>query len=276
MPIAHGIGIISSIRYAGTNLEANFKRGVGNDAWCNAAAPTENLGYGVDGALRTAVINFNGNAAVGLIVTVGGLVSAVSALKYSTKPFLSLIGGKTPQFSGAITGRFYGGVNLHTFNDNDTRFTYLTTHKGFLPSQICLLSNPNSSMAPVETGAAQWPSPPRGRVIQASTDAEISNAFVSFRNDANLRAMIVSADPFFQDDKQNLINAANGSGKYVCYPLQIYANTGGTHQPNAGQHTKHGPSLATEYYNLGVKANSVITHDRASTLDDAGTQVDPP
>ncbi len=275
MPIAHGIGIISSIRYTGTNLEANFRRGVGNDAWCNAATPQENLGYGIDNTLRTAVTNFNGNAAVGLIVTVGGLVSAVSALKYSTKPFLSLIGAKATQFSGAITGQFYGGVNLHTLNDNATRVNYLTT-KGFLPGEICLLSNPNSSMAPVETGAAQWPSPPRGRVIQASTDQEILNAFASFQNDANLRAMIVSADPFFQDDKENLIGAANGSGKYVCYPLQIYANTGGAHQPNAGRHTKHGPSLATEYYNLGVKANSVITHDRVSTLDDALTEVHPP
>jgi hypothetical protein len=275
MPIAHGIGVISTVGYVGTDLETNFRRGVGNDAWCDAAAPQYNIGYD-PAALGRAVTTFNGSAAVGLIVTVGGLASAIAALSVSTKPFISLIGGTiTGTFPGTISGHFYGGITLHTFADNNARFTYLNSTKRFNAAQICLLSNPNSSMATVETSLAYWPSPPRGRVLTARNDGEIASAFTDFRNDNALQAMIVSADPLFQDDKDNLIGYANNSGKYVCYPLQTYANTGSgaTHQPNPHHHTKHGPLLATEYYNLGVKANWVITHDRASTLDSANSQV---
>src|SRR4029077_10668689 len=96
-----------------------------------------------------------------------------------------------------------------------------------------------------------------GRIINARNPQEIGTAFTDFANDNNLRAMIVSADPVFQDNKDFLVDKANGSNKYMCYPLQIYANTGGAHHPH-GHHTLHGPKLATAYYTLGIKAAEVI------------------
>jgi hypothetical protein len=62
------------------------------------------------------VTAFNGNGAIGLIVTVGGLVSAIAAKNHALKPFISLIGGTiNPDFPGTITGNCWGGVTLETF-----------------------------------------------------------------------------------------------------------------------------------------------------------------
>jgi hypothetical protein len=105
-----GIGVISSIEYSKTNLEKNFRNGVGNNTWCDAAIPRENLGYDIDRSLRDAVLGFKADSNVGLIVTVGGMAPAIAAKKYAEKRFVSLIGGTiTPGFPGTITGYFCGG-----------------------------------------------------------------------------------------------------------------------------------------------------------------------
>ena len=270
MPITQGIGLISTIRYIGTDLESNFRKGVDHDAWCDAATPLDSRGYD-DGPLHAALDQFNADSKVGLIVTVGGVASALAALRWAAKPFISLIGDTTPNFPGTIEKNFFGGVNLKTFRNNDDRFDRLIKPPhGLAPSEICLLSNPRSGYAKIEAGL--WPSPPRGPILSASSLAEITQAFTRFGQDSTLRAMIVSADGFFQDNKDFLIHEANGSGKRVSYPFHIYANTDGTHKPAGGRHTLHGPKLRTAYSTLGEKAAAVIGSGRPSTLDPAPTE----
>jgi hypothetical protein len=270
MAITKGIGIISTIKYAGTNLVANFRRGVDNDAWCDAAPPLDRLGYD-DGPLQTAVGQHNRDGNVGLIVTVGGVASARAALRWSQKPFLSLYGDPIgADFPGQVSGgNFWGGIVLHTFLNNDERVTHLKgpPHR-FSDGQICLLSNPRSVYAAYETG--QWPSPPRGRILYASTKNEIDAAFDTFAKDGSLAAMIISADGFFQDNKDTIVDDANTAGKYVAYPFQIYSEAG-VHPTH--HYTLHGPKLASAYYDLGQKAADVITHSRASDVKKADTEV---
>jgi hypothetical protein len=272
-----GIGIISTIRYQGTDLETNFRRGVNNDGWCDAADPLDNRGYDKQ-SLAEAVICLNNNTDVGLIVTVGGVAPAVAALQGSAKPFLSLVGGTIASFPGTIAGKFRGGVTLETFAHNNERFNHLTgadgkpPHHNFAPSQICLLVNPDTACVVDEIGL--WPSPPRGRIFKARNESEIVQAFAAFQRDNTLGAIIVTADPIFQDHKDALIASANATNKHVCYPLQIYANPGGQHTPAPHRHTLHGPKLATAYYALGQKAAGVIRNDGApSTLDPAETEI---
>jgi len=277
MAIAKGIGVISNIKYVGTNLEKNFRKGVinvvGNADWCDVADPLDDTGYDKKD-LADAVAAFNRNTDVGLIVTVGGLTTAVPALQHATKPFISLFGGVTTDFPGTITGQFYGGVTLDTLKRNDERVTYLTRPpRNFTPDQICLLTNPDGAITGTEIYAWEHASPGRGGVLKARTEAEILSAFASFKQDKSLSAMVVSADGLFQDKKDALIKAANDSGKYVSYPLQIFANEGGGHHPSHGHHCKQGPKLATAYFSLGQKAATVIRDGRASTLDPAPSEV---
>jgi hypothetical protein len=270
MQMTKGIGVISTIKYIGTNLEANFRRGVDNEPWWRAATPLDSIGYD-NGPLDLAVDQFNKDANVGLIVTVGGVASAIAAKRRATKPFISLIGDKLPDFPGTIDGNFYGGVSLNTFRNNDARVDHLSRPPHRLaPSEICLLSNPRSVYAAIETGLWLQSSPRRGDIITASTIPEITQAFAKFVQDGTLRAMIISADGFFQENKDFLIDKANASNKRVCYPFQIFANTDGAHKPTGGRHTLHGPKLATAYFTLGQKAAQVISSNGSrSTLDTA-------
>jgi hypothetical protein len=75
---------------------------------------------------------------------------------------------------------------------------------------------------------------------------------------ASVKAIVMSADPFFQDTMDELIDAANGTGRYICYPLQAYENTGGTHLPTHGKATLFGPSLVGAYKLLGQLASIVL------------------
>jgi hypothetical protein len=272
-----GIGIISTIGYRGTNLETKFREGVNNKAWCDAADPLDGRGYDKK-SLADAVTSFNNNPAVGLIVTVGGVAPAVAALRNSTKPFLSLVGGTIADFPGTIAGKFCGGLTLETFVHNNERFDHLTGSHGkpsrhhFTANQVCLLINPDTACADDEMGL--WPSPPRGKIFKARNDREITQAFTDFQQDNTLRAIVVSADPFLQDHKDILIAAANASNKHVCYPLHIYANTGKPHRPTPGRHTLHGPKLATAYHALGEKAAAVVRNNGTpSTLDPVKTEI---
>jgi hypothetical protein len=272
MPITQGIGLISTIQYTGTILRTNFRNGVvqggGQLAWCNDANIREQRGYAPND-LDDAVRQLNGINGIGLIVTVGGLMSARAAQRHAAKPFISLIGCVTNAFPGTITGNFHGGVNLQ-LDDDGTRVNHLTTHNGIAPQQICLLVNPGGDMHVPQMRSWNEANPKRGPIFQANTDAQIQARFSSFQNDSNLRAMIVSGDPFFQDHKGAVVQAANASGKRVCYPLHIYAES--NPPPAPSRHTLCGPMLATEYFNLGRKAATVINQSAPSTLDPPSQQ----
>jgi hypothetical protein len=267
-----GIGLISTISYHENNnpLEANFRRGVANDQWCDAANPRDNRGY-TDASLKAAIDQFNDNTpSVGLIVTVGGVTAAIAARQYAKKLFISLLGATTTDFPGTIRGNFYGGVLLDTVSHNDHRVTYLNG-LGHQSAHICLLINPdNLKLAAAERqGWLAVQTAVRGKIFEARDQPRITAAFDEFFRTASLTAMVVSSDPYFQDNKDFLIDTANNDPshkKRVCYPFQIYGNSAG-HPPSHGHHTLYGPDLASAYYALGQKARTVITTGNPSTLD---------
>jgi hypothetical protein len=268
MPLTQGIGVISTITFTGTSLEDNFKRGVrdGNSphAPVHYANPQENQGY-VDRALGDAVGVLNNDGKVGVIVTVGGVASAIAAKNNATKPFLSVFGA-TPDFDGTVTGWFWGGINLDTIQHNPERLDHLCRKLHITPQQVCLLSNPDHVIWR-RAEVAAWTG---GRIIDARDPSTFANAFSNFNQDGNLQAMIVSGAPSFQAHKDELITEANQSNKHVCYPFQIYANQGqGRSAPKVGHHTLHGPKLATAYYELGKKVGKVLASSTHSNVDTA-------
>jgi hypothetical protein len=268
--LAQGIGIISSIKFHGTVLEGEFKRG----ANIGADPPYADGSYDRV-MLAAAVHRFNKDASIGLIVAVGGLGSAMEAFSNATKPWIALIGGAPGSFPSSTLSWFYGGVSVDTYARNVDRIRHLTNIHHIQLQDICLLFNPNSECSATETNAWGGATPvAAGRNAYGVNDvATYGPAFASIP--ANVKAVVVSADPFFQDTKDDLIDAANGwvnnapmgTNRRVCYPLQNYANTGKAHQPQAGHHTLHGPELKNAYYALGQKAATILSSGMASTLD---------
>jgi hypothetical protein len=272
-----GIGIVSTIRYIDTDLEDNFRKGVkaeGQEAWCDATLPLDGQGfnYGDGSPLKKAVEALNKNIDVGLIVTVGGLASAIAAYLYSTKPFLSIFGGTTTEFPGnSAAGKFYGGVNLQTFPNNAERVGHLHDDLGYQPEQIALLLNPDAAMYKHEK--KEWnDSANRGTIYEANDLLGMTTAFSNFTNNLNENAMIISPDSFFQDNKGALLELAKASNKYLCYPFHTYDNDHGKHKPRK-PYTKHGPFLGTEYYNLGAMAGKVVSDGKRQKLELAKTKI---
>jgi hypothetical protein len=86
---------------------------------------------------------------------------------------------------------------------------------------------------------------------------------------AHMQAVVVSADPFFKDTMDHLIDAANrwltgGKGRRIVYPLHDYENTAGKCKPVAG-HTVHGPDLGDAHEELGKIAAEFLA-DRPTSL----------
>ena len=255
-----GIGVMSTIAYQGTNLEKAFRHGVNNDAWCDATLPLDRVGN--QHALLNEVASvLDANSNVGLIVTVGGVEAAYAALVTVAKPFISIFGGTTTNFPGTIAGNFYGGVNLQTFAGNAQRITYLNTAYGFAPNQICLLANPSSSEVFAQE-TAMWTG---GVIYQAANQLQIRSTLHTFATTAGQQAIIISADPFYQDHKEFLIYHANKTKKRVCYPLEVYKNVGGT-PPASDRHTRYGPKLTAAYQLLGQLASAAVTSGAAGPL----------
>jgi hypothetical protein len=248
------LGIISTIGFKGTDFETKFRAGLNDAADYDV---DDNLGYD-DDKLKASVQKFDNQANYQMIVTVGGLKSAIAALnKVNNVPFISLVGGKTADFSGKIIGMFYGGISLETFGHNNDRFAHLKD-RGFQHDEICLLINPNSPFQKDEKKG--WPGI---RVFEAKDSQEIKDK-INNLDTTQIKAMVVSADPFFQLNRGILVQTANNkSGLYVCYPFQDYEKAGPT-----GKHTLHGPNLAKAHYRLGAKAASIIANNfKPSTFD---------
>lgn len=275
--VTQGIGVLSSISFDGTNLADAFKKGLGNPRiYINVQ---DNRGYEPK-SLHNGVQVLNNDTKVGLIVTVGGLVSAQEAAKPTgaTLPFISLVGGTPGHFPSPGQGYFRGGVSLETFAHNPHRVAHLKG-LGVPESKVCLLSNPNSHMAAAETAA--WVLKGRGPVITAGASAGLgtSNSAATYRPafaaiaGAGMQAVVVSADPFFKETMDELIDAANswvseGKDRRVIYPLHDYANVSGKCKPARG-HTFHGPLLEEAYELLGKMAASFLA-GQPTTLQTLG------
>jgi len=241
----------------------------------------DGVGSGVtvrDKALKTGYAEGNINTAKGtlrncaVIATAGGnVVFAAIKGKADTQTFVSMLG--STQSTSSTNCR--GGVILNSIQSNAARISYLRS-KGFDLSQIGLYSNKNSNMNGDEESDwnTQTGNPTTPQIINFSganttTKANDPAGFAADfprRIPSGIRAVVISADPFFGANKNALMSAVLPwltSGRFVIYPLQDYSL--GMPQPPTTQGTLYGPDLAYAYKLLGTQARAVF-----DTGQDAG------
>jgi hypothetical protein len=244
-----GLGVLSTIKVP-QPLRTAFKRGLNNS---NVFIDVEHALSYKRAKLKRIIDQFNADTRIGLIVTVGGLVAYEAAAALATKPFISLVGAAP----ASPAANCYGGVSLQSYKSNPERIRYLGT-KGFSPNQIGLFYNPNSAMSQAEIREWTGATPPVAGGVDANGDNDPSTYPADFQKfAASITAVIISADPFFQETKDELVgNACNPSNKYICYPLQDFGAA--SPPPTSGKHTLFGPALADPYKVLGERAGSVL------------------
>jgi hypothetical protein len=118
--MAGKIGLISSINLE-SRLLNHFKTGVHRVVPGTIITGSQPQPPSYDHqTLATAVQTFANDTTVALIVTVGGVTSAMAAVP-SSKPWVAIIGGTPQGFPQPATSpddnnKFWGGVSLETFN----------------------------------------------------------------------------------------------------------------------------------------------------------------
>lgn len=229
--------------------------------------------------LTNRLSKFDNNGRIKLVVTVGGNKAYEAAKStLSNKPFVSLV-GTTPN---TPRGMCMGGVTLGSPDGNQARVDHLVS-LGATKNKIGLLCNPNSTMHPVEK--ANWTDPkgiamapatifPAGKSATDENDSDTYEAAFEDIVKAGMQAVIVSADPFFQDTMDELVAAANDSGVHVTYPLQNYKNA--WESPTPGNAIFQGPDLLTAYGQLGSVASLVLATGRDQGFPMAISTIDPP
>jgi hypothetical protein len=254
LTLALGIGVISTIKVPVARKNA-FINGLDNPNVALTVAP--GLSYKRN-KLQQKIETFNGDTSIGLIVTVGGLIAYEAAESFATKPFVSLVGIE-PATPGTLC---FGGVTLQSYMLNYARVAHLVA-RGLTTPQIALFYNPNSSMSGTEIANWNGATPPIPGGVNTSGD----NDPAAFTNDFNslpaaIKAVVISADPFFQEEMDALVSAANNSGRYICYPLQDFGNA--SPPPTPGNATLYGPNLRSPFKFLGQCAATALTTGAAS------------
>lgn len=213
-----------------------------------------------DKKLKNKLVKFNNNTDVKMLITFGGNKTYNAAKKWFGKDFVSMVGA-VPTNPPALCK---GGVTLISTAGNKDRVSHLTT-KGMSKSQVGLLCNPNSAMNSIEE--EDWVKNigmSKKNIFHTgmdgtTTDENDSDTYEDGFADAvksKMQALIVSADPFFQETMDELVSEANKSGIYVTYPLQDYKNA--WEPPTTGCATLQGPDLLDAYSQLAMMAASVL------------------
>jgi hypothetical protein len=256
------VGVVSSIK-----LDKKFKDYFEQAFNANAVLPAntvyqvkyqEKIGYSQT-ALQNAISYFGpgGNLPAVLVVTVGGLVafSAADANSFAQVKFISMVGAvPTP-----INKNCYGGVSLESFAHNQDRVAYLLT-KNF--ATISLFCNQYSQMNSAEETAwstlAQNTPQLVAKPIHAMVSAASNSAdYLKTVPNITSSAVIISADPYLQSTKDDLVSALNTLTKaYVCYPAYNYKDA--STAPTSNNATLYGPRLEWCITTLGQMAALVL------------------
>jgi hypothetical protein len=276
---ANKVGLLSSINVP-DNLMAAFLGGFGS----NSNAKKAGLGYNPTD-IQTAKRYLKQIERCNVLACVGGNV-VYNAIKGATdNPNFVALFGAMPDLNPVNLGNCLGGVALASWQSNKARVDYLTAKLNCQPNEIGLYYNQNSAMSsdevtnwdiisPKQAGVSSAKNfsgglvgPPRtNNAAQFAVDFAPAGTFFPNR----VRAVVISADPFFQENKTSLVDAINawvtaGAGnRYVCYPLQDYKNA--NNLPTSTRSTLYGPDLELAYGTLGFLARSVADNGYAGFL----------
>lgn len=276
-----GIGVLSSIPFNNTRLQTAFEAGLASRGIYFNIRDGNGMGLGYDpGVLQNNLQILNSDGNVGLIVAVGGSITHAAAMQSvggAVLPFISIVGGRFGLFPGLNTGQFRGGTSVESVSRDGQRIDDLKARFNINTNdEICLLYNTNSAMSPNESLLLNRSHPITVGQNTANPRNVFDQAFTAISNMRNpsIKAVLVSADPWFTQRAGDLVPAANHwvsilpAQRAVCYPLQDYL----LQNPTPRRRLLRGPSLEKVYKNLGKQAKNILAGGGGSN-DDANEEI---
>jgi putative ABC transport system substrate-binding protein len=199
-----------------------------------------------------------------VIVSVGGDPPAFAAKAASATIPLVFMVGQDPVKLGLVTslsrpGGNATGVNLLVSETESKRIELL---RELAPgaTTFAALINPKNADAGAQSSvimAAAQAMGQRIEVINASTDADLENAFARF-TPGNIGGFLLVADPFFVYRRQQIIAAAAQRRVPAVYFLREFAESGGL--------ASYGTSLADAYRQAGAYAGKILSGTKPADL----------
>ena len=201
---------------------------------------------------------------VKLIVASGGLISAKAAMKATSSIPILFVSGFDPAQLGLV-------ASLNRPGGNATGASLFTTE--LLPKRLELLHelgsrirttgillNPKSVTAHLDTEDVNAAARKMGyqlRIFEASTEHEIAAAFESAVQE-QVSALLVTADPFFNSRRDQIVELAAHQAMPVMYPWREFVDAGGL--------MSYGAELKWGYHLVGQYAGRILKGERPSDL----------
>ena len=199
---------------------------------------------------------------VAVIASTGGTVTARAARDATTTIPIFFVAGANPVEEGLVTsfGRPGGnitGVSTYTSELAPKRLELL---RELLPKvkKIATLSNPNNLA--VEMQELEEPARIAGvqlLAITAANESEFKQAFASAVAQ-HAEAILVSADPFFNSERKQLVALAAEHHLPAAYPWRLYAEAGGM--------MSYGTSLPALYRQVGQSVSRILKGERPANM----------
>jgi putative ABC transport system substrate-binding protein len=204
---------------------------------------------------------------VNVIVTTGGLVSALHAKAATNTIPILFVAGFDPIKVGLVTSLSHPGGNATGVSVNTTEMAQKRLeqlHK-LLPkvATVATLVNPNSTggvVPAIEIAAVQDTARDLGLklvVLEASVDSDFEKAFASAIREG-VGALSVNADPFFPARRAQIVALAARYGLPTVYPWREYVEAGGL--------MSYGSSLTWAFQQLGLYASRILKGAKPSDL----------
>ena len=191
-----------------------------------------------------------------VIAATGGLRSAQAAKNATTTIPVVFVIGFDPVKLGLVASFNKPGGNLTgtTIITTELATKRLSLLYDLDPGMrnVAILVNPESMRADVEIENVIVAARDTGRplfVLRASSISEIDAAFASLA-EQQLRALIISGDPFFMTRRAQLVGLAASHKMPVVYPFREFVDDGGL--------MSYGPSLTSAYRRAGVYAGRIL------------------
>ena len=191
-----------------------------------------------------------------VIAATGGVRSAEAAKNATTTIPVVFVIGFDPVKLGLVASFNKPGGNLTgtTIITTELATKRLSLLYDLDPGMrnVAILVNPESMRADVEIENVIVAARDTGRplfVLRASSISEIDAAFASLA-EQQLRALIISAAPFFMTRRAQLVGLAASHKMPVVYPFREFVDDGGL--------MSYGPSLTSAYRRAGVYAGRIL------------------
>jgi ABC-type uncharacterized transport system substrate-binding protein len=191
-----------------------------------------------------------------VIAATGGMRSAEAAKNATTTIPVVFVIGFDPVKVGLVASFNKPGGNLTgtTIITTELATKRLSLLYDLDPGMrnVAILVNPESMRADVEIENVIVAARDTGRplfVLRASSISEIDAAFASLA-EQQLRALIISAAPFFMTRRAQLVGLAASHKMPVVYPSREFVDDGGL--------MSYGPSLTSAYRRAGVYAGRIL------------------